>query len=211
MDRFPTHIIDRFINTSHHLARQGLVQCSSGNLSYRVDEEHFLVSATGAWLERMSRDKIALCQMADGAHVSGPKPTVELGLHRGILLNRPEMNVVIHFQSESATALACRSGEINYAVIPEIPYYLGTVATIPYHPPGSEALSDAVSEAIKTSDLVVLRNHGVVTTAAGFDRALQNALFFELACKVVLQGGEPLEAAEVESLLEWRSNPEKSV
>jgi len=35
----------------HEVAKHGLVPCSCGNLSMRLDEECFLVTATGSWDE----------------------------------------------------------------------------------------------------------------------------------------------------------------
>jgi ribulose-5-phosphate 4-epimerase/fuculose-1-phosphate aldolase len=114
----------------------------------------------------------------------------------------------MHFQTPCATALACRNVEnINYFVIPEIPFYVGPVARVPYLPPGSRELALAVTEAMRHHDLVVMGNHGQVTVARDVDHAIQNAVFFELASDIILHSGEalaPLPAAEVQALLELR-------
>jgi ribulose-5-phosphate 4-epimerase/fuculose-1-phosphate aldolase len=50
-------------------------------------------------------------------------------------------------------------------------------------------LAKAVTAAMRTHNLVQLRNHGQVTAAADFRHAIQNAVFFELACEIILRGG----------------------
>ncbi len=84
------------------------MRCSSGNLSLRFGEDRLLATATRSWLERITPADVALCRISDGERLGGARPTVEIGFHAGILRERPEMNVVLHFQTPCATALACR-------------------------------------------------------------------------------------------------------
>jgi len=150
-----------------------------------------LVTATRHWMSRLTAEDVALCRIADGFVLDGPDPTVEINLHVGILKARPDIDVVMHFQATHATTLACRdSARVNYAVIPEIPFYIGSVAHVPYLPPGSEELAAAVTDAMREHNLAVMANHGQVTVARDFDHAIQNAEFFELACQIILQGGD---------------------
>jgi ribulose-5-phosphate 4-epimerase/fuculose-1-phosphate aldolase len=197
-------ILDGFLAACHQVARRGLVRCSSGNVSVRLDETRMLVSATRSWMETITAGQVAVCRIADGERLEGPKPTVELGFHAGILRARPEVNVVLHFQTPHATALACRAEDgIDFNVIPEIPFYIGPVARVPYLVPGSRELAAAVADAMRKHDMVVMSNHGLVTVAADYAHAIQNAEFFELACQVItLNHGRsrPLSAQDVAGL-----------
>ncbi len=200
--------IATFVETCHQAARRGLLRCSSGNLSLRVNGDQLLVTATRSWLERLTPENLALCRMADGWRLEGAKPTVEIGFHAGILKVRPEVNVVLHFQTPCATTLACLAvAEIDFFVLPEIPFYIGPVARVPFLPPGSPELAAAVVDALRDHDLALLANHGQVTVAHDLDQAIQNAVFFELACEIILRAGDrvsPLPAAAVTALLEAR-------
>jgi ribulose-5-phosphate 4-epimerase/fuculose-1-phosphate aldolase len=73
-------------------------------------------------------------------------------------------------------------------VIPEIPYYIGAIARVPYILPGTKELADAVIEAMRNHDLAILQNHGLVTVGKSARAAIQNAAFFELACDILLRG-----------------------
>jgi ribulose-5-phosphate 4-epimerase/fuculose-1-phosphate aldolase len=171
----------------HQIAQHGLVICSSGNLSCRVDNEHILITATGAWLSELTKDEVTLCRISDGTSLTKKKPSMELGFHKGILSVREDVNVVLHFASPSATTLACSKNLTAdcFSVIPEIPYYIGPVAIVPYFAPGSADLAAAVTAAIREHDLVILQNHGQVRWSRLPD-ALRKALYFEFASSIYL-------------------------
>lgn len=175
-----------------------LMQCSSGNLSCRLDGGRMLVKASRAWMADLTPQQIALCNIADGASLNGPAPSVEIGFHAGILRSRVDVNVVLHFQTPAATTLACgRAESVNFFVIPEIPVYIGAIGIVPFLDPGSRPLADAVTEVMRTHNLAILKNHGMVTVGKTYDEAIQRAVFFELACEIILRGGsrvEPLPA-----------------
>ena len=204
----PDHILNEFIESCREAATRGLIRCSSGNLSRRLDDERFLVTSTGSWMENLSGADVSVCRIADGMLLDGPKETGEIGFHAGILKTRPDVNVVMHFQSPCATTLACRdTDDIDFFVIPEIPFYIGQVARVPYLLPGSKELSDAVTAAMQTHDLALMANHGVVTVAQDHAHAIQNAEFFELACHVILHNGNAVTSipeVDAKRLLELR-------
>jgi len=197
-------VLNEFVAGCHRIAAKGLVRCSSGNVSWRVGKDRFLIKSSRAWLEDMSRDDIAVCRLSDNALLHGRKPSVEIGFHTGILRRRSDVNIVLHFQTPCATTLACLSrSHVNYFLIPEIPYYIGTIAEIPYSPPGSATLARTVTAAMAKHDLVQIRNHGQVTVGRDFRHVIQNAAFFELACEIVLQSrlrARPMPAREARRL-----------
>ena len=179
--------MNTFITAAHKTAQHGLTLCASGNLSCRKDEHNMLISASGSWLSEITEDQVAICRIKDGVCINGKKPSIEIGFHQAALTKRPDINTVLHFQSPYATALAC-SKDIESAkdlpLIPELPYYIGPIATVPYMTPGSEALAQAVASALQEHDLVLLQNHGQVTVGKDYKEVLQRAIFFEFAAAI---------------------------
>jgi len=208
--RIPDESIHQFVRAGREAAQRGLMRCSSGNLSWRIDTEHMLVTATRSWASRLTEDDVVLMRIADGAVLQGRKPTIEAAFHIGILRARSDIDVVMHFQTNYATVLACHPPEgINYFVIPEIPVYIGPIGYVPYLTPGSTDLAEAVIEVMKDHDLAVMANHGQVTVARDLDHAIQNAEFFELACRIIVQNGDelkPLPPEVVRQLLAMRAD-----
>ncbi|MFP4055203.1 MAG: class II aldolase/adducin family protein [Phycisphaerae bacterium] len=192
MDVSPDRL-EQFVSVCHQTARQGLVRCSSGNFSWRLDDAHLLVSGTRTWLEDITPQQVSLVRLADGEVLNGVRPSVESRFHVGILRQRPEVGCVLHFQSPAATAIACRNDPPpSFDVTLEVPVYVGPVAWVPFHMPGSPELSAAVVAAAAESDLVMMRNHGQVALAGTPREAIQMAVFFESACEVILRNGEAL-------------------
>jgi len=211
MNNIPEGHLDDFVAAAHRVAENGLVVCGSGNLSWRVDDDHMLVTSAGSWMANISTDEVAVYRIADGAILNGKKPSKEIGFHTAILRERRDVNVVLHFQSPSATTLACREPQVkNFFVIPEIPYYVGPVALVPYLLPGSPQLAEAVTAAIKKHNLASLRNHGQVTVGRDFDGVIEKAAYFELACNIILGAGESVQLLSRESVADLRRMAETS-
>lgn len=184
--------INEFIKQAHRVGAERLQMCSSGNISWRVEDDVALVSGTGSWLPRLKEENVAVCQISTDTPIGGPKPSMEHTFHLGVLRERKDMNVVLHFQSKYATAISCMKNKpTNFNVIAEVPCYCGTeIPVIPYFRPGSKELAEAVTNALKEHDTVLMSKHGQAVCGKDFDDAFQKAVFFELACSIIVNAGE---------------------
>ncbi len=184
--------IDKFIEQAHRVGKERLQLCSSGNLSWRVKDNVALVSGTGSWLPRLAKENVAVCDISAGMCIDGPKPSMESVFHLGVLRRRKDMNVVLHFQSEFATIVSCMENKPeNFNVVAEVPCYCGKdIPVIPYYRPGSKELAEAVTEALTDHDCVLMSKHGQAVCGKDFDDAFQKAVFFELACSIIVRAGE---------------------
>ena len=196
--------IEQFIEQAHRYGDAKLMLCSSGNLSWRIGEEA-LISGTGSWVPTLGKEKVSICHIANGTPTNGVKPSMESTFHLGILRERPDVNVVLHFQSEYATAVSCMKNKpTNFNVTAEIPCHVGSeIPVIPYYRPGSPELAKAVVEAMLKHNSVLLTNHGQVVCGKDFDQVYERATFFEMACRIIVQSGgdySVLTPAEIEDL-----------
>lgn len=194
-----------FISACHAVAAHGLIRYNSGNMSWRIGDNLMLISTSRSWLGELSREEVAVCRIDNRECLNRKVPSVECGFHAGGLKARPEMNVVLHFQSPCATAFACSSDGPNtdFFVIPEVPFYIGPPSWVDFIMPGSQELADAVTNAFRTSDMVLIRNHGLVTIGKNLKEAIFKAGFFELACEIILSKANPnrLTKKELDPLL----------
>ncbi len=193
-----------FVEMSHKVGAAGLTQCSSGNLSWRIGDEA-LAPGTGSWVPDLKECQVAQCKVADGEVLNGIRPSMESVFHLGIMRERPDVNVVLHFQSPYATTIACME-EIptNFCLTAEIPVYLGKeVPNIPYLRPGSPELAEKVIEVMKDHNICILRKHGQVVCGKDFNEAFQRAVFFEMVCRFIVQSNfnyVTLNEAELEDI-----------
>ncbi len=182
--------LEALAQAARQAAGLGLMQCSSGNLSCRLDDKHLLIKGSGSWMSELSAEDVAVCTLEEGRSVNGVKPSVEIGFHRGVMQARDDVKVVLHFQSPMATTLCCREPRVtDFAATPEVPYYIGPVAWVPYILPGSVQLAEAVTLALRTHNLAMLANHGQVTVGKNYTEAIQRAVFFESACDIIVRNG----------------------
>ncbi len=195
--------IERFVAEAHRVGDAGLTICSSGNLSWRIGDE-VLLSATGSWVPNLRKDQVAICNLADGRVLNGVRPSMESVFHLGVLRERPDCNVVLHFQSPYATALACMKTIPDINMTAEVALYVGAeVPVIPFVRPGSPELAEKVIEALADHDSCFLRKHGQVVCGKDFDDAFQRAMFFEMGCRLALMtkgDADPLTAEEIDDL-----------
>ena len=214
MDADSSHRFEIFAAASRKAGAYGLMRCSSGNLSWRVGDDRMLISESRSWMADLTPDQVVECRISDCEALNDRRPSVETGFHAGILRQRPDVDVVLHFQTPCATALACHDLKgVDFNVVPEIPYYIGAIGIVPYRMPGSEALARDVVAAIAGHDLALLRNHGQVTVGKDFNDAIQKAVFFELACGIILQNRDrliPLPGEAVERLSGATSGKEEA-
>lgn len=193
--------LGKFVKWARRAGKYNLASCSSGNLSHRPDENTILVSRSRSWLSNLKTDEVVVINSVNGEILTGGKPTGELPLHLAVLNSNPGINTVLHFQSPCATALACRKSQpVDYNVIIEVPIYIGNIVHVPYIMPGSQQLGEAVANAFTSAGIVQLQNHGQVVTGKNYREAIQKAVFFELACRIILSNNTDIRVLQQDQI-----------
>ncbi len=158
---------------------------NAGNMSVRLGDRRFLITASGTRLGQLSEQDFVLCDV-EGAILSQGKPSKEMPMHRAVYEMRPEIQAVIHASPFYATLLSCSTLDVPNNWFVEAMYYLERVVRIPYYHPGSKELGEAVREKALQANVLLLENHGVLV----FDVSLQEALMalqtLEVACRMVI-------------------------
>lgn len=161
----------RIVEVMRAMDARGLNRGTSGNVSARLGDG-MLVTPSGVPPERLTPETIVFVD-ADGAVAEGQlKPSSEWRMHLQILRRRPDVGAVVHCHSRHATILACAGRPI-----PAVHYMVGvsggaSVPVAPYATFGSEALADAVVEALDGRNAALMANHGQIAVAPGLGQAL---------------------------------------
>lgn len=158
-----------------------LVVARSGNLSARIDENNILVTATGASLGNLTYDDIIKVDLTKDADIKNERLTSEFPLHSLIYKNFPH-KVIIHCHPTLINAYFAVCPELK-ALTFETKLYLGNVPVVEQETPAITKL-EPVIEALKISNLVVIKNHGVVSVADKFSDALYLIEALEEAAKM---------------------------
>lgn len=182
-----------------------LNQGTSGNVSAR-SPDGFLITPSGRDMTGLGAADVVPVAM-DGGAPEGMKPSSEWRFHRDIYAAFPEAGAIVHAHSPFAVALACLRRDV-----PPFHYMVamagGTdIRCARYATFGTQALSDAVLEALQDRRACLMANHGLVAWGKSLGGALALALEVEALCGQYLrclQAGEPvlLTDAEMGEVLE---------
>jgi L-fuculose-phosphate aldolase len=171
----------RVADAARRLAARGLVIGTSGNVSAR-SEELVAITPTGASLEDLDLEQIAVVDL-DGRQLAGElTPSSELELHLGVY-RRYGAGAVVHTHAPLATALSCVLDEL-----PVIHYHMllfgGPVRVAPYATFGSSKLAEVTLDALADRNAALMANHGAIAYAGDLDSAVEQSLLLEWACTV---------------------------
>ena len=193
--------------TGRTMIRESLTWGNAGNLSARVRDEAFVITASGTHLGELGENDFVRCSLS-GEVAGSARPSKEVPMHRAVYETRPDANAVLHGAPFYSTLAACSGLDIPAGLFVESMYYLENVARVPYHHPGSEALGAAVGERANEANVLLLENHGVLVFDTSVAEALQALQVLELTCRMLVtaqRGGlelRPLSEATVTDFLE---------
>jgi ribulose-5-phosphate 4-epimerase/fuculose-1-phosphate aldolase len=156
------------------MVADGLVIGSAGNISVRVDDDHFAVSAAGLRYEELVADDHPVVDRRDGSWEGPRPPTSEIALHTGLMAALPDVGAVVHTHSRYAAAFSVARLELPFICNENIATRAERVLVTDYAPPGTAELAERVLGALAAqpgSRAVLLANHGVVAIGSDLDTA----------------------------------------
>lgn len=173
-------IREQIIKVGKRLYAVGLAVAKSGNISARIDKEYILITATGTSLGELKPDDIVKVSLLTAKPEGNKNPSSELPLHALVYKNLPA-KTVIHAHPPLINGYFAVNDSLK-ALTFETKFYLGEVPVIPQETP-TVTKPELVTEALKSNNLVVLKNHGAVAIADKFEEALSLIEALEEAVK----------------------------
>jgi len=191
--------------TARAMNAAGINRGAAGNVSTR-HEDGFLITPTGMGYDACVADDVVFVGL-DGRVAGRRNPSSEWRFHRDIYATRPQAGAIVHAHSPFAVSLACMNCEI-----PPFHYMVARfggndVRCAEYATFGSQALSDAVLNALIGRSACLMAHHGMVVFGGDLPEALALAVEFETLCEQywrVRQIGDPqlLDDEEMARVLE---------
>lgn len=180
------HPRDEIMQTMDRIYRYRMTTTSGGNLSIR-DEDDIWISPAGVDKGNLSRKDI-VCAKADGSVEGLHAPSSEFPFHRAIYEARPDIRAIIHAHPVALVAFSICGQTPDTRLFHQAHSECGRIGFAPYALPGSEKLGCNIAETFKTSDSVILENHGVVVGGNSLSHAFQRFEAFEFAAKTIIKG-----------------------
>lgn len=178
---------------------RGLTTASGGNISFRIDAKHFLITPSALDKGRLVATDIAVVTMEGKNLTPRLRLSIETEMHRLILLAREDAKAVVHAHPTYASAFTAikRDGQqaVNTHLIAESYYLLEDPVFVDYQLMGTERLAEAVAVKAFDTDVLLLENHGVLTIGRSLLEAFDKIELLERACEMTvvtrLMEGEP--------------------
>lgn len=202
---------DAILDVCRRLHAEGLITATEGNVSAR-DGDSLWITAGGLRKGELSRDGLVRTDLTGRVVEGRARPSSELPLHLAVYGVRPDVAGIVHAHPPHATAFAVAGIPLDQPILAEAVLLMGAVPLVPYEPPSTEALAQAVGATSQRAEVVLLANHGAVALGETLDRALERMETLEHLARVTLLAGllggpRPLSAAKVEALLSLGSAP----
>jgi L-fuculose-phosphate aldolase len=114
------------------------------------------------------------------------------------------VNAIIHAHSPVTLGVTLAGVEIK-PLTPEGVLFVGEVPVVQFETPGTENLASAVAQMLKSHQVAVMQNHGVVAVGRNLLEALNRLEIVEMTAQIMTVthnwGGSPtLTAAQLEKL-----------
>ncbi|UCH63640.1 MAG: class II aldolase/adducin family protein [Fidelibacterota bacterium] len=179
---------DQIIAIAGRAYERELTSGTGGDISVRVpDSDHFIIKGTGNCFGDLSYDRLSTVGL-DGKVLPGsPQPSHETDIHCAIYNLREEVGAVMHVHSPYATAWAT-CGRTIPPITQQSVEVLKDVQIIPYYPPGSMEMLDAVMDCYNNpvTKVVMMENHGVFLVGNDLPDLLYKAEVIENTARIAI-------------------------
>jgi ribulose-5-phosphate 4-epimerase/fuculose-1-phosphate aldolase len=178
---------ERLVKAGRELHDNGLVKGTSGNISAKIPgTDAFLIKPSGAQMKILKPEELVLVDL-QGNKVRGElNVSLETPIHAAIYRTRKDVQAVVHTHAPTATAFGIAKTEILPLQVEMFMLLPNGVPVVPFKPPGSKALAEAVQKKMEDYDAVILENHGIVTVGSTIEAACNLNEMVEEAAKIQL-------------------------
>lgn len=166
------------------LYRKGLTTSLGGNISCKIDNDKFAITPSQTDKGRMKADELGIVNLKGENLTPVVKLSMETKMHLYIYQKRPDIKAIVHAHPPFSSFFAASEKKINCKLLGEARALLGEPSYAKYALMGSEELAQIVSDSALTSNLVILKNHGILTVGDSLITALDRIEVAEVAARL---------------------------
>ena len=187
------------------LYKHGLTTTSGGNISYRISDELILITPSATDKGRMKWKEVGMVTILGENLTPHLRPSIETAMHLAIYKKKKDATAIVHAHPVFASLFTAIRAKINTNLTAEARAILGDPLFVRYAVMGSMALADIAAENILKSDILLLENHGILTTGSNLLQAFDKIEVLENAAKMTLMSEltgkkKPLDRARITEL-----------
>jgi L-fuculose-phosphate aldolase len=168
------------------LYRQGLTTTSGGNISLRISDDLIAITPSATDKSIMSWKEVGVMSLLGENLTQDLKPSIEFALHINIYKKNNDVAAIIHAHPVFASSFTAMKYAINTSLTAEARAICGEPRFVPYALMGSEELANIVARNSTDADILLLENHGIITTGSNLLQAFDKLEVLENAAKMTL-------------------------
>ena len=190
--------MDNILELAHTLSPYTI--CGEGNVSGRsssVKGDSFWIKASGTSLDTLKKEDLVACHLNAVPYNVKDKPSMEVLFHAWIFDNYPEVNYIAHTHPTYTNQILCSEKAYSFAekrLFPDQVVRNGRKSClVPYATPGKE-LRDEIKKQIGYfveeeeffPKLILLENHGIITTGETHTECIASTLMCEKSAEIFI-------------------------
>jgi L-fuculose-phosphate aldolase len=168
------------------LYKHALTTTSGGNISLRISEKIILITPSATDKGRMKWKEVGIINIFGENLTPHLKPSIETEMHLAIYRKKKDVLAIVHAHPVFASLFTAIKAKINTKLTAEAKAILGDPLLVRYAVMGSRALAEVAAENILKSDVLLLENHGILTTGSNILQAIDKIEVLENAAKMTL-------------------------
>ena len=168
------------------LYERGLTSTSGGNISLKISDDIILITPSATDKGFMKWKEVGIMNIVGENLTPDLKPSIESEMHLSIYRKKKEVTAIVHAHPVFASCFTAIKLNIDTTLTAEARAILGEPLMVPYALMGTKELASVASENILLSDILLLENHGVLTTGSNLLQAFDKIEVLENAAKMTL-------------------------
>jgi L-fuculose-phosphate aldolase len=208
--RQETALKKEMILTGRKLWDRQYVDGSGGNISARLSRNRIICTRSLCSKGDLTINDFAVVDMKGQQLAGRHRHSSEILLHVEIYKSVPQAQAVIHCHPPHALAYALTGTAPQPSLVPEYEVFVGNVSVAPYETPGTAEFARSVLPYVRTQNLVLLQNHGIVCWADSVTQTEWLVEVFDTYCRALLLAAQtgvnlkPIPRSKIEALREIR-------
>jgi L-fuculose-phosphate aldolase len=168
------------------LYKHGLTTTSGGNISLRLPDNIIVITPSATDKGEMRWKEVGLMNIFGENLTPQMKPSIESEMHLAIYKSNQAIKAIVHAHPVFASAFTAMKMKINTNLTAEARAILGEPVMVPYALMGTVELAGNVAEKTSESDILLLENHGILTTGTSLLQAFDKIEVLENAARMTL-------------------------
>jgi L-fuculose-phosphate aldolase len=168
------------------LYRHGLTTTSGGNISLRAGEDKIIITPSATDKGEMRWREVGIMTI-DGENLTPElKPSIEHRMHLAIYKKKEGILAIVHAHPVYASAYTAMKCRIDTSLTAEACAICGDPRFVTYALMGTDELAVLAAESVVSSDILLLENHGILTTGTSLLQAFDKLEVLENAARMTL-------------------------